>query len=592
MLDSKFISQNDTPTKQWKTVWIQNKGLILTLFLALTPLMGVRLVRFTGDEKVYLAQSLEMAQHGQWFVQSLAGQPNYYKGPLHYLLVRLGLMIFGQNLWAALYMNLLFSLIGAVALASWVREVFPKQRDWPFWAGCFFALNVGIYGHFFTSQMELELAGLFSLAFFALWRGNDLLFWLVAGFAGWSKSPLHSVLLGLSALSFWMVEGTLFSRIKSGRSWKHLSLGVLFCAAGYAPALILDTQNFIQHYYLRETLKGSNGSRWWSSLVPMVSYYLVPWMSMALVSPLEFLKGWKGGRRSWRDLSFSEKRAWKLVGSTLIPTHLFFIFYHYRLENYALPTVASSIFLILLLIEKNDQKVIWIRKWILAIGSWVGLLIAFCFFKMGHQFQLPDALWPVGFLPALWGLALFCGGVHLKEFFSKQAEGLGVWSTLGQVSLVSMLGLIFGVLGEMDLYPVRKQISEDLAHQGVPLKVSYLDIRDTIWNEWGLLSFSLGYPIVPLHQESQLQQAIEEGHLILARNQKQKDQILEFAAVSTPQYQPQFYPWKRFRVLHLDAKGIALLKQAWEQKDFWQLTEDGVMVRFFSRIQAGDPQNE
>lgn len=156
--------------------------LIAVTLLAYVPFVGVRMIRTTGDEKVYIAQTLGMDALGNWFVQSLNGQPDYYKGPLHYLLMHVGLKVFGLSLWTAIYMNLLFAVLGAVALGAIVKEAFPEKKHWPFWAGTFFAFNVGIYGHFFASQMEVELAGIFVIAFYFLWRGKSLRSDLIFGF--------------------------------------------------------------------------------------------------------------------------------------------------------------------------------------------------------------------------------------------------------------------------------------------------------------------------------------------------------------------------------------------------------------------------
>src|SRR2546430_420165 len=59
------------------------------------PVLGVRTLRFAGDEKSYLAQVVEMKDRSHWFVQTFAGEPCYYKGPFHYLAVRASALVFG-----------------------------------------------------------------------------------------------------------------------------------------------------------------------------------------------------------------------------------------------------------------------------------------------------------------------------------------------------------------------------------------------------------------------------------------------------------------------------------------------------------------
>ena len=561
---------------------IQNKWLILTLLLALIPLMGHRLIRVTGDEKVYLAQALEMTKKGDWFVQVLGGLPNYYKGPLHYLMVRLGLKLFGLNLWAALYMNLVFLVSGALAVAHVIRSAFPSHQRLPYWAGCFFAFNVGCYGHFFTSQMEVELVGFFSLAYLALWRKKDLLFWVLAGLAGWAKSPLHSVLLGGSGVFYWLLQGSLSRRLLSIRSWVHVGVGVLICALGYAPAFILDTQNFIQHYIHRETFKGASGSHWWTCLVPMLSYFLWPWMSFWIFAIVGFVRSVGLGLWSWGNLSAERKDLWKLTLAGLLPAHLFFAFYHYRVDHYALPTLSAQVMLIILLMEQSDSLMIRLRHAFLALSSVLTLSIPICFQFVQMHFQFSSEVWPFWFLPLLWVLSAVFVSSQIRQYFLGVNHVLSRFATVGRVCLISMVGAILLVFGEMEIYPLREQFLKETQRTATP-EFFYYAANDSIWNEWGLMSFVLRQEIEPIYHNQELDRAIRNESLILARNDEQKTRLLSYARSLNPSVEVKTFPWKRWRVLHLDLNGQALLLKAWLEKDLSVIMDDGVMLRFVSK---------
>ncbi|MDQ7042383.1 MAG: hypothetical protein Q9M34_02520, partial [Sulfurimonas sp.] len=56
----------------------------------------------TGDQKTYIAQALEMHRDGHWFMQTLFNEPDYYKGPLHFILLRIGFILFGTHSMFAL----------------------------------------------------------------------------------------------------------------------------------------------------------------------------------------------------------------------------------------------------------------------------------------------------------------------------------------------------------------------------------------------------------------------------------------------------------------------------------------------------------
>src|SRR5262245_59836816 len=124
-------------------------SLLLPLLIALiyVPILGGRPLRTAGDEKVYVSQALEMARDGRWFVQTLQDVPDYYKGPVHYVLVRIGLLVFGLSPWAAVYMNPLLCALGALALAAVVRRRLPGWVGGDLWTGLFFATCVGVYSH-------------------------------------------------------------------------------------------------------------------------------------------------------------------------------------------------------------------------------------------------------------------------------------------------------------------------------------------------------------------------------------------------------------------------------------------------------------
>src|SRR3990167_9516040 len=102
------LPQNDFPF-----AW-----LLLALFIsaAYVPFLGFRSARTAGDDKVYTSQVLEMVRDGRFFVQTLGDDPDYRKGPFHYLALRAGIAVLGRNMWATLYMNLILVVAGALAV--------------------------------------------------------------------------------------------------------------------------------------------------------------------------------------------------------------------------------------------------------------------------------------------------------------------------------------------------------------------------------------------------------------------------------------------------------------------------------------------
>ncbi|MBI3542401.1 MAG: glycosyltransferase family 39 protein, partial [Deltaproteobacteria bacterium] len=140
--------------------------LALAILVALVPFLDVRVLRMAGDEKVYVSQSVEMARAGHWFVQTLADEPSYFKGPLHYVLTRLGMLFFGNHLLAGTWMNGLLALLAGLAIHQLGRKRWNDKAG--LLLGAATALNVGVFSHAVTSQMEVELVAFYAFAIAAL----------------------------------------------------------------------------------------------------------------------------------------------------------------------------------------------------------------------------------------------------------------------------------------------------------------------------------------------------------------------------------------------------------------------------------------
>ncbi|RZA06400.1 MAG: hypothetical protein EOP11_10470, partial [Proteobacteria bacterium] len=326
------------PTFSWRL-------LIFTLLLAYVPFLGNRVVRPAGDDKVYVTQAVEMAANGTWFLQTMGGEPNYYKGPLHYLFLRVGIFVFGDSMWATVYMNLLLVILGALAIGAIVHRNMREFEGWSFWAGFAFALSAGIYSHVFASQMEVELAALFAIGLYYLDRGGpgkaDLKFWLIAGLCGWSKSPLHALLMGLTAVGFWAWEGTLIPRMKSLRAYGAAIAGIALCGLGYLPPYLFDRAAWIDTYLLRETLqKPSNGAPWHYPIIPLFTYSLFPWMLPAFVAYADGISRLWRRQRAIRTTP-GARRVMALGIALMVPSVAFFLYHPYRGQNYDLPVVGG-----------------------------------------------------------------------------------------------------------------------------------------------------------------------------------------------------------------------------------------------------------
>jgi 4-amino-4-deoxy-L-arabinose transferase-like glycosyltransferase len=327
--------------------------LILFVSLAILPFLNQRVLRMAGDEKVYISQSIEMAQNNTWFQQTLAGEPSYYKGPFHYIFVRVGLYLFGDSLVSGLWMNWLMSVLIAL-LMYFAIESRIRNHESSFLMGLTAALNIGVFSHVFASQMEVELTFFYVLCIFALCyfvkqpkRNTGLyLFWFSAGMAGTIKSPVHSVLLGASGLLFWLwwSWSAKVISIKSFLKNKHLYFSILFgiatCVMCYVPIVLWDWKAFYETYLLREQFNKDKNYRAWHYVVTPLLYFTFPLSLYVLSSFTRLLK-----IRITNMFKASDLTGVQIGLAMASPTILFWSLWSYKGQNYNLPTVPVLIFL-------------------------------------------------------------------------------------------------------------------------------------------------------------------------------------------------------------------------------------------------------
>jgi 4-amino-4-deoxy-L-arabinose transferase-like glycosyltransferase len=570
--------------------------LTLFIFLLYAPFMGYRVLRTAGDDKVYVAQALEMARDGHWFVQTMADRPDYYKGPMHFLLVRAGMLLFGQTMWATVWMNLALVIVAAWACCALMAANLPdgavsrgeKPRAWGAWVGGAFATGIGIYLHAYASQMEVELAAFYALGIYFL-RGSqrpgregvdhELVFWIVAGLTGWIKSPLHSAFLGVTALLYWGATRDLGHRLKSARSWGYAVIGILTCVAGYAPMLIFDRENWINTYLLRETFnKGPSGEPWFSPVWPILSFFLFPWMLLAFVS---YADGFS--RLFARDSRLgAQGRAMLALGISLVaPSMAFFVWFEYRAQNYTLPAAAGMMLVIATLWSSAT------RFWRILYQAAIALTgLAFVAWSAGfavlgqHYTKMPEG-WPAWVIPALIVGGLVTGLAWIGRAFVDPDRPFAaqklVYATL---PFFLAFGALYAVLGEREMLDLKRYIAQHPACEGRPLQIGYYNLQRKLWSEWGYLNYQVRYPIQGLHAPEALDEAVRGGKLILVAEKANADSLVEMARAKFPELEAEVMPWHRWRTQGKAEDGSTLWQASWNRGDLTVLEAIYTMIRF------------
>jgi 4-amino-4-deoxy-L-arabinose transferase-like glycosyltransferase len=568
-----------SPTTNINKTWIFWIVLIITLVYA--PFFSYRVIRMAGDEKVYVSQALEMAARGNWFVQTLHNQPDYYKGPLHYLLLRLGLIIFGYNTWAALYMNYFLLLGGAISVGALVRRYASKWSGGSIWAGTFFATCVGIYTHSFASQMETELACLFAIALFLLDSMGPVapgyLFWTVVGLIGWSKSPLHSLLGGLAAIQYWLLTGQLWSRLKNWKCWAAVILGIFVCTAGFLPAYILDHDNFVAIYLGRETLeKGSSGQHWSVSLVSVLGFYLFPWLLLCIVAYAEMVWGLISGR--FGNYRPELRRALILAFSWITPSFVFFWYHPYHFENYNLPVISGVILLISLTMAQRSSRFLLSYRLAALLTGLILLSLPVSLSILSAHFAPLPFWWPKWLAPVSWIATGTSAAALIYYGWFDQLRKMHALA-IGIVGFYLTLGCTITVIGERELVGIRQYSAESDSSGQHLRKLGYYNLHQNIWSEWGFLNLWLDRPVYGIHNPQDLKSALLAGETVIVPARGPLTDFRAFVEKEIPGIPLNMVPWKRWRTQGKAENGDSLWTEAWDKRDLSILETDYFIVR-------------
>lgn len=553
------------------------ESLVLLCCLGLyLPFMGEAVLRTTGDEKVYVAQALEMSLRSSWFVQTLAEVPNYYKGPLHYILLRIGYSIFGtHSLWSALWMNLLSLSVAAWALTRSLRLLWQDESA-ALTAGLGLVLAPGIFAHAFASQMEVELTAVYAIVLalclrlkpespraFATWIAA----WFWIGLASWLKSPLHSALLGVG------LGGYCFFR----SSWRQAFLGkvrfylaplfgVIVGGLAYAIPWLLDPEAFYRTYILRETVgKGPNGVGIWESILPNLSYHLWPVFPLLLVGLLALIPY---VRSSQRRLTLAPGMG--LALALALPTFGFFAWHPYRSEIYSLPAIPCVLVLVAglgkMAGELMPQSFRRAQLFTLGFSFVPTLLVLALHLRFFHR----ETWWPASLLPVV----LLCLFVQVFGFLafrkSDLKRPLPAYSLMLWWPAWGAIAMLMVVLGQED-YRELRQLTQSFSRTEV---FGFYNAQHFVWSEWGLLNLTSGLKVKGLHSEAAIKEWLEQGHPLIVSSEEDRSKVKALL----PDAQLVQWTWSRWAShgIHTPERNPRI---AWQKADLSLLRQEAFVLQ-------------
>ncbi len=534
----------------------------------------------TGDQKTYIAQALEMHRDGHWFMQTLFNEPDYYKGPLHFIFLRVGFILFGtHSMFALVYMN----FFGLILLVILLFRFFKSSLDdtgWAFFYALSVVLSVGVYSHSFASQMEAELVILYGITLYLLDKThrdttltNLLLLWGTIGLAGWLKSPAYSLFLGLSVVLYWVLIQEIRTKISEWKNYVAIVFGIGISIAGYLPILIYDGDAFIDTYILRESLsKGSNGVPWTTAFFPIFTYFLAPFMFVAIFSYL--LSFYKTIFKKVDVLDKHERRLIKLGIALSTPTLLFFTFHPYRGDIYALPIVSATMLMAYVFfrayLREYEKTYIFLMRLSSYVLSLVPLLVIALYLRLS---PMPEWWSPLLFPLAVFTLFFTLWFVHResKKVLKESPLLLG----LAFIPLLLTLSLMLQDFGKGEI----KGLQEYVKTNKITKPLGDYNLYKNYWNQYGALNFWAGVDVVGLFSKEELALFIIDGGSVIVEG----DNRLEEFELNLPEHLSMkdfdIYLWKRWLTHGKGPNGESKFVQYFKSKNISDIQKNYYILK-------------
>jgi hypothetical protein len=456
---------------------------------------------------------------------------------------------------ATVYMNLLWAALAVVALRAASECLLPKERHLWAVASWVFAASGAFVFFSFSSQMESQLTSLYaialSLAVLAKHRNRILYFvllWASIGLAGALKSPLHSCLLGISVVAYFLSSRSLWSGLLSTPArFFALAFGILICGAGYLLPYFVDSERWLGTYMFREQIdRPRYADSAFGFLLNNFFLHVFPW-SFLFIAAFGF--AWKNIRT--KAYEFDELTRVGLA--FLLPTFLFFFGLGYRAAWYGLPLVPA---LVMLLVSQLKHRSDPIRDLANAVLPWAAVMMSVVL--ICHAFFYEGTPWWT------WSVSLILSAVFLLAFLLLEAVVSGreisnrVFTFAG-VALFWCGTLGFsGVLGGAELSDVKSLLNRNSA----PL--NYSNTKKENYSEWGYMAYMTGQPTYFSNTFEELFMAGKNGQWLVFTKKEELNEFWGWMKATGRQselvQQPEVHLWRRW------PRNMGQLKQFWDER--------------------------
>lgn len=338
---------------------MKTKYLYLLWLITLLPVMILR--DYTPNNELrYLSIIDEALRNGNFFTFTLDGEIYADKPPFSFWLMMAGkVLLGGHHMWFLSLLSFLPALVVLMVMEKWVRkENFTRHQPdallMLMTGGFFLALSI-------TIRMDMLMVMFITLSlytFFTIYRGegkkrDSYLFPLYVFLALFSKGPVGILVPLLSTLIFLLYRGKIrsWSQYWGWKTWLVLLLG---CGIWFTGVYLEGGDTYLNNLLIHQTVgRGVNAFHHKS---PFYYYAIAIWYSLA---PWMFLSVGLiiAGVVRKKIQTETEKFFLTIILTTLVMLSLI----SSKLAVYMLPAIPFIIYLAGILLNKFEEKNIWLR---------------------------------------------------------------------------------------------------------------------------------------------------------------------------------------------------------------------------------------
>ncbi|WP_286922713.1 ArnT family glycosyltransferase [Proteiniphilum sp. UBA5375] len=337
---------------------MKDKQLYIIWFIALLPLMILR--DYTPNNELrYLSIVDEALKNGNFFTFTNQGEIYADKPPLYFWLMMAGkTLLGGHRMWFLSLLSFIPALVVMMTMAKWLRK--EESRNQP--EALLMLMTGGLFaGLAIIIRMDMLMVMFITLSLYTFFKiyqgqakkGDYYLFPLYLFLALFSKGPVGILVPLLSTLLFLLHRGEIHTWERYW-GWKSMLVLLTGCSIWFAGVYLEGGNSYLNNLLIHQTV--GRGINSFHHKEPFYYYFITIWYSLA---PWMFFSiGLIIAGMIRKKIQTDTERFFLTI---IISTFIMLSIISSKLAVYMLPALPFFIGLSAILIDKFNEKNIWLR---------------------------------------------------------------------------------------------------------------------------------------------------------------------------------------------------------------------------------------